>query len=70
MMQQINFMKNLSIAGGMLVLAAFGPGAIGIDARRRQTPEPTAIGARGVQASRARRTPLNCHCASGGKKLR
>ena len=22
------------------------------------------------QASRARRTPLNCHCASGGKKLR
>ena len=34
MMQQINFMKNLSIAGGMLVLAAFGPGSIGIDARR------------------------------------
>ena len=27
MVQQINFMKNLSIAGGMLVLAAFGPGA-------------------------------------------
>ena len=35
MMQQINFMKNLSIAGGMLVLAAFGPGSIGIDARRQ-----------------------------------
>ncbi len=34
MMQQINFMKNLSIAGGMLVLAAFGPGSIGVDARR------------------------------------
>ena len=36
MMQQINFMKNLSISGGMLILAAFGPGSLGIDARRRQ----------------------------------
>jgi putative oxidoreductase len=35
-MQNIQFMKNLSIAGGMLVLAAFGPGGISIDARRRQ----------------------------------
>ena len=35
MAQQINFMKNLSIAGGMLVLAAFGPRAISIDARRQ-----------------------------------
>ena len=34
MMQQINFMKNLSIAGGMLVLAAFGPGRLSLDARR------------------------------------
>jgi putative oxidoreductase len=34
MMQNINFMKNLSIAGGMLVLAAFGPGALSIDAKR------------------------------------
>ncbi len=34
MAQQINFMKNLSIAGGMLVLAAFGPGTISVDARR------------------------------------
>jgi len=34
MMQQINFLKNLSIAGGMLVLAAFGPGTISVDARR------------------------------------
>jgi putative oxidoreductase len=32
--QQINFLKNLSIAGGMLVLAAFGPGTLSIDARR------------------------------------
>jgi len=35
MMQQINFMKNLSIAGGMFVLAAFGPGRFSLDARRR-----------------------------------
>jgi putative oxidoreductase len=34
MAQQINFLKNLSIAGGMLVLAAFGPGTISVDARR------------------------------------
>jgi len=34
MAQNINFMKNLTIAGGMLVLAAFGPGAISVDARR------------------------------------
>ena len=32
--QQINFMKNLAIAGGMLVLAAFGPGRLSVDARR------------------------------------
>jgi putative oxidoreductase len=34
MMQQINFLKNLSIAGGMLVLAAFGPGRLSIESRR------------------------------------
>jgi len=34
MAQQINFMKNLAIAGGMLVLAAFGPGRLSVDARR------------------------------------
>jgi putative oxidoreductase len=34
MAQQINFLKNLSIAGGMLVLAAFGPGTLSVDARR------------------------------------
>ena len=27
-------MKNISVAGGMLVLAAFGAGAISLDARR------------------------------------
>ena len=35
MAQYINFMKNISIAGGALVLAAFGPGAYSIDAKRR-----------------------------------
>ena len=34
--QQTHFLKNLSIAGGMLVLAAFGPGALSVDARRRR----------------------------------
>jgi putative oxidoreductase len=33
-MQQVNFLKNLSIAGGMLVLAAFGPGRLSVEARR------------------------------------
>jgi len=31
-------MKNLTIAGGFLVLAAFGPGALSIDARRGAVP--------------------------------
>ena len=39
MAQQINFMKNISILGGMLVLFAFGPGRYSVD----QTPE---VGAR------------------------
>ena len=34
MAQFINFMKNLSITGGMLVLAAFGAGAYSVDAVR------------------------------------
>lgn len=34
MNMQINFWKNVSIAGGFLVLAAFGPGAISVDAKR------------------------------------
>ena len=34
MMQQIHFLKNLSIAGGLLVLAAFGPGRISLESRR------------------------------------
>jgi len=34
MSQQINFWKNFSIAGGFLLLAAFGAGGISIDAKR------------------------------------
>jgi putative oxidoreductase len=33
MMQKLNFWKNLSIAGGLLVLYAFGPGAYSVDGR-------------------------------------
>jgi putative oxidoreductase len=33
MMQKLNFWKNLSIAGGLLVLYAFGPGAYSADGR-------------------------------------
>ena len=32
--QQIMFMKNLAIAGGLLALTAFGPGALSLDAKR------------------------------------
>ena len=33
-MQQINFMKNLSILGGMILLFAWGPGRYSLDERR------------------------------------
>jgi len=36
MAQYLSFWKNISIAGGMLVLAAFGPGALSIDAKRNR----------------------------------
>jgi len=32
---QIMFMKNLSIAGGLLMLSAFGAGALSLDAKRK-----------------------------------
>ncbi len=32
-MQQIMFLKNLAIAGGLLMVAAYGPGAWGVDRR-------------------------------------
>jgi putative oxidoreductase len=34
MLQMISFQKNMALAGGFLVLAAFGPGSASIDARR------------------------------------
>ncbi|MGB6769258.1 MAG: DoxX family protein, partial [Methyloceanibacter sp.] len=34
-MQMINFMKNITIAGGFLVLAGAGPGALALDDRNR-----------------------------------
>lgn len=34
MMQQLMFMKNLSIAGGLLLVAALGAGPLSVDARR------------------------------------
>lgn len=35
MMQQLLFMKNIALAGGLLVLAAHGAGALSLDARRQ-----------------------------------
>ena len=34
MVQQLLFMKNLAVSGGMFIVAAFGGGALSIDARR------------------------------------
>jgi len=34
MMQQLMFMKNIGVVGGLLALAAFGAGAFSLDARR------------------------------------
>jgi putative oxidoreductase len=36
-MQQLMFMKNLSVVGGLLVLFAFGAGSLSLDARRAAT---------------------------------
>jgi putative oxidoreductase len=33
MINQIMFMKNIAIAGGLLTLVAFGPGALSVDAK-------------------------------------
>lgn len=42
-MQKINFMKNLAIAGGFLVLAVRGPGGLSIDAWRRYRKQKQKI---------------------------
>lgn len=34
MMQQLMFMKNLAVVGGLLTLFAFGPGSLSLDQRR------------------------------------
>ena len=34
MMQRMNFMKNLAIVGGLFTIAAWGPGAWSVDAKR------------------------------------
>jgi putative oxidoreductase len=36
-MQQLMFMKNMAVAGGMFLLAAVGAGALSLDARRTKT---------------------------------
>jgi putative oxidoreductase len=36
LMQNINFFKNMAIAGGLLFVFAFGPGAYSLDARNAQ----------------------------------
>lgn len=40
--QTVNFLKNLGLIGGLLVLNAFGPGAWSLDARRGGTPATAA----------------------------
>lgn len=37
-MQQMLFYKNLAVAGGLLAFAAFGAGALSVDARRPLSP--------------------------------
>jgi putative oxidoreductase len=37
-MQQLLFMKNVSVAGGLLLVAALGAGSIGFDGRRASAP--------------------------------
>jgi putative oxidoreductase len=43
-LQMTNFMKNITIAGGLLMVVAFGPGAWSVDGqrRKRKTALPTA----------------------------
>ena len=40
---QINFMKNLTILGGVVLLYAFGPGRYSIDSRVRREPRERAL---------------------------
>jgi uncharacterized membrane protein YphA (DoxX/SURF4 family) len=40
LMQNVNFFKNVAIAGGLLFVFAFGPGAYSLDARIRRRDDP------------------------------
>ena len=44
MEQMINFMKNVSISGGLLMVLALGPGPLSIDSLRQPKPKPPAAG--------------------------
>lgn len=44
--QQIHFLKNLSMAGGALLLASFGAGPVSVDERRRPRRAPEVTGYR------------------------
>jgi putative oxidoreductase len=40
MVNQLMFMKNLAVAGGMFALVAFGAGALSLDAKRGASALP------------------------------
>jgi putative oxidoreductase len=42
MEQMINFMKNVSISGGLVMVLALGPGPLSIDSLRQPKPKPAA----------------------------
>ena len=39
-LQMANFMKNITIAGGLLMFVAFGPGKWSLDGLRQESPSP------------------------------
>ena len=39
-MQQVNFMKNLAVMGGLLAFYALGPGRFSVDGRLRRPMQP------------------------------
>ena len=52
--QMIHFLKNLAMTGGLLYIAAYGPGPISLDGRRTGPIEPTLD--LGIRAQIPRRT--------------
>ena len=53
MANNINFMKNLTILGGFLLLYAFGPGRYSLDARVSRRPAERAYGSASREATPA-----------------